>query len=167
MRHSLFILTLSSLLVSPIAAIAQSPAIAPLSLTQSIITSAASTPLAQFTITLPAGSGQRFARLSLTDQQIGTGVAPVAFDLPATRVFLGRDSSAPAVSTQAWIDETGTLWIELDPTVPPQTSLTIALSVKPSLNPASDRARTYGIAAYPAISRPVAVFVGDVGLTLP
>jgi Protein of unknown function (DUF2808) len=155
----LSLLTLSGLGLHAGLAIAQGQ---PPSLNPPLISLAStSTPLSQFTITLPTTSGQRFARLSLSELNPEPGVAPLPFDLAATQVFVGAAATGASLPNQAWIDETGTLWIELDQALPPQTQLTVALQVRTAIAP---QARTYGVAAYPAIGRPVGVFVGDVAL---
>jgi hypothetical protein len=62
----------------------------------------------------------------------------------------------------SWVDETGALWLEFKPSLPSGSRLTVAL--KPTKSSAG-AAYQYGIAAYPDITNPVPVFVGDGILT--
>jgi Protein of unknown function (DUF2808) len=157
----LSLLALGGLVLHGGLAIAQSRPFSPSLSTPLRSLASSSIPLSRFTITLPARTGQRFARLSLSELNPDLGGAPMPFDLSTTQVFLGTAATGAPLPHQAWIDETGTVWIELAQALPPQTQLTVALHVRTAIASAT---RIYGVAAYPAIGRPVAVFVGDVEL---
>lgn len=158
---SLSLLTIGGLVLHGGLAIAQSQPFSPSLSTPLLSFASSSIPLSRFTITLPASTGQRFARLSLSELNPDLGGAPMPFDVSATQVFLGTAATGSSLPNQAWIDETGTLWIELEQALPPKTQLTVALHTRTAIAPST---RLYGVAAYPAIGRPVAVFVGDVEL---
>jgi len=115
-----------------------------------------------FTMTLPEHPGQRFAKLSFdfTEQNQAKGIDPIQFDLAKTKAFLGTpDVKGRAIGvSSAWIDETGSLWVEFKPTLLPQTTFTVALTTQPST---TKTIYEFGVAAYPATQRPVALFVGD------
>jgi hypothetical protein len=115
------------------------------------------------TLRLPARSQQRFAKISLTDKNLDQGLPPMQFDLNQTQLFLGAPGQGgnTVQVTGAWVDETGTIWVEFNPALPGQTNLTLLLHG----STASPTARhDYGIAAYPEVPRPVAIFVEDVTL---
>lgn len=119
-----------------------------------------------FTITLPQKADRRFARLSFSFTQPGqpNQITPLSVDLSSTQVFMGRgDAVGQAIAlAETWVDETGVLWVELKPSLAPGSHLTVA--IKPTKFPAG-AAYQYGIAAYPDITNPVPVFVGDGILT--
>jgi len=115
-----------------------------------------------FTMTLPTHPGQRFAKVSFdfTEQSQSKGINPIRFDLANTKAFLGTpDAQGRAIAVEsAWVDETGSLWVEFKPTLLPQTTFTLALTTQSST---PKTAYEFGVAAYPATQRPVALFVGD------
>lgn len=119
-----------------------------------------------FTMTLPERTGRQFSKLSvsLTAQNSNKTIAPMPFDLPSTKAFLGAPKEGGrALGVQdAWIDETGVLWVQFSAPVPPQTKLTLALKLRKL--PSAAR-YDYGIAAYPE-SKAAAIFVGDGILTI-
>lgn len=119
-----------------------------------------------FTVTMPARSNQRFAKLSLsfTEQNQEKTVAPLRFDLASTKAFMGSpEALGRAIDIKdVWIDETGIFWVEFKAPVPPKTTLTLALKTLKS-SPAATY--EYSIAAYPETKFP-AVFVGDGLLTI-
>jgi hypothetical protein len=120
------------------------------------------------TITLPSQGQHRFTKLSLTEQT--PTAPPLAFDLPNIRAFIGP-ATAPGTAialAPAWIDETGTLWIEFNTPLPANTTLTLALAtptVSPGTPPPVAAAPSvYGVAAYPALSPSAPIFAGEVTL---
>jgi hypothetical protein len=114
------------------------------------------------TIALPARTGASFNKLSFTERQPDQGTEPIRFDLPATEVFIGTPSDRP-IESEAWVDETGTFWIEFNPPVAAGTTLTVVLKLQ---NLPSEESYEYGFAAYPATENSVAVYVGDRTLTI-
>uniref|UniRef100_A0A7C3PHH1 DUF2808 domain-containing protein n=1 Tax=Oscillatoriales cyanobacterium SpSt-418 TaxID=2282169 RepID=A0A7C3PHH1_9CYAN len=115
-----------------------------------------------FTITLPKQSAQRFAKLSFsfTDETKSNGLAAVQFDLTATKGFLGAPGlgGQEIAIEQVWIDETGILWVSLNPTLSAGTNFTIALKAKPASLGAE---YGYGIAAYPEAQNQSPILVGN------
>jgi hypothetical protein len=118
------------------------------------------------TVTLPEHTGNQFARLSFsfTNPDRGNEVAVIPFNFPGTQAFAGSpDARGEAIALSGtWIDETGTLWIEFNPAVPPKTTLTVVLTTPGSLPSPSV---AYSIAAYPNANPAIPVFVGDGTLT--
>lgn len=115
-----------------------------------------------FTMTLPDHTAKGFAKLSFSEQ---TAAAPVWFNLKQTQAFVGTPN-APRQAidvADAWVDETGTIWVEFNPSLPPKTTLTVTF--KPQKQP-SARTYNYGIAAYPQAVRSVPVYVGNQTLTV-
>lgn len=119
-----------------------------------------------FTMTMPERTGKRFAKLSFsfTEQNQEKPVAPIRFDLASTKAFMGSpETIGRAIAIKdAWIDETGILWVEFNAPVPSKTKLTLALK---TLKASPAATYEYGIAAYPETKFP-AVFVGDGMLTI-
>jgi len=115
-----------------------------------------------FTITLPKQSTQRFAKLSFsfTDSTKSNGLATVQFDLAVTKGFLGAPGlgGQEIAIEQVWIDETGILWVSLNPTLPAGTNFTIALKAKPT---SLGSEYGFGIAAYPEAQNLSPIFIGD------
>ena len=118
-----------------------------------------------FTMIMPARAGNRFTKLSFsfTEQNQDKTVAPLRFDLASTKAFTGAaKANGRAIGIKdAWIDETGTLWVEFKAPVAPKTQLTLALK---TLKASPAATYGYGIAAYP--DKFSAVFVGDGSLTV-
>lgn len=111
-----------------------------------------------FTMSLPEGN--RFAKLSLSEQNVSRGAALLQFNLPAAQAFLGTPT-AKGRSLQiadTWVDETGTMWLEFKPALPPKATLTIVLRSQDS---SAKGTHEYGVAAYPDTQYPIAVFVGN------
>ncbi|MBD2020552.1 DUF2808 domain-containing protein [Leptolyngbya sp. FACHB-36] len=107
-----------------------------------------------FTVTLPERAGRGFTRLSFSEQ---TDAAPVWFDLPNVRAFVGTpNATGRTINSDAWIDETGTIWVEFKPSVPAKTTVTVALKTR---KPPTASFYDYGIAAYP--EKGAAVYVGN------
>jgi Protein of unknown function (DUF2808) len=118
------------------------------------------------TFTLPEKAGRRFASVSLSEQTQGQGAPTLQFDLPKTTGFIGTPNAkgkAIAIKNAA-VDETGTIWVEFNPAIPPKTTLTLAFKSRQSI---SKNTRQVGIAAYPDVDYPVAIFVGNQPLTHP
>ncbi|MBF2025177.1 MAG: DUF2808 domain-containing protein [Oscillatoriales cyanobacterium C42_A2020_001] len=111
-----------------------------------------------FTMTLPEGN--RFAKLSLSEQNVGKGASLLQFHLPTAQAFLGTPTTrGRAVQiTDTWVDETGTMWLEFAPALPPKTTLTVVFQPQVS---SSRGTHEYGIAAYPDTQYPIPVFVGN------
>lgn len=111
------------------------------------------------TMTLPNRAGKQFARVSFTDPNLGNGTVPVQFNLSKTQAFVGTPSAMGRAIRldSAWIDETGTIWVEFNPSLPAATTLTVALNVR-NLPPRASQG--YGIAAYPT-NNSAPLFVGD------
>jgi hypothetical protein len=95
--------------------------------------------------------------LSFTELPENQVMQSLQFDLASTKAFMGT-SGGRAIAAEAWIDETGTFWIEFDSAVPAGTQLTVAFKGK---NPSSGKFHEYGIAAYTATETPMAIFVGN------
>lgn len=116
-----------------------------------------------FTMTLPEHSAA-FAKLSLTEQHQEEQAAPTQFELPLTEAFSGTPSAmGRPIAIAASVDETGTVWVEFDRAIPARTTLTVAFKGRSTLTGGSYH---YGVAAYPNVATPVAVFVGDDRLTV-
>jgi hypothetical protein len=112
-----------------------------------------------FTLILPEQPQEGFSQLSFTELNRDRGADPIRFDFARTEAFIGTpDAIDRAVNTNAWIDETGTFWVEVDPTVSPGTTLTVVFKAE---KPPSGASYEYGVAAYPEHTNPVAVFVGN------
>jgi Protein of unknown function (DUF2808) len=109
-----------------------------------------------FTVTIPQNAGEGLAKLSFSDR---TPTA-LAFNLEQTQVFLGTpEAVGQTVELEdAWVDETGVVWVEFAPSIAPGTMFTVSLAV--GQNVPSD-AREYGVAAYPDSENSVPAFVGD------
>ncbi|HEY9638839.1 MAG TPA: DUF2808 domain-containing protein [Coleofasciculaceae cyanobacterium] len=111
-----------------------------------------------FKITLPEHT-ERFSRLSFTELPQDQVLNPIQFDLVNAKAFTGTSNTGgQAIATKAWIDETGTFWIEFNPAISPGTQLTVAFKGK---NPSPGKSHEYGIAAYTATETPTAIFVGN------
>lgn len=112
------------------------------------------------TMTLPNRAGKQFDRVSFTDPNLGNGTTPIQFNLPKTQAFTGtpRAMGRAIRLDGAWIDETGTIWVEFNPSLPAATTLTVALDVK-KLPPRASQG--YAIAAYPANNNAAPLFVGE------
>jgi len=115
-----------------------------------------------FTMVLPQRAGETFSMLSLSLQSKQSGAIPVPFDVRTAKVAVeqGRETAV----NRTWIDETGTLWIEFKPALPPQTKLTLSLATH-SL--ATKTSYEYGIAAYSNSEYPAAILVDSGVVTLP
>ncbi len=116
-----------------------------------------------FTIAMPKHSEQ-FSRLSFSDLKQDSSTIPMRFDLINAQAFVGTpEAIGRAITTEAWMDETGTFWVEFNPSIPSGTTLTIALKAP---KPLTGRSYEYGIAAYTATNTPTAVLVGNRTLTI-
>lgn len=114
------------------------------------------------TMTLPDHPGKQFAKLSFSFNPPGQSheVALIDFDLQQTQAFVGTPGAfkqAIAIKT-AWIDETGTLWVEFAAAIVPKTTLTILFKPRQA---SPGLSYEYAIAAYPEAQYAVPVFVGD------
>ena len=117
--------------------------------------------VSSFTMVLPQRTGAKFSMLSLSLQTPQSGALPVPFDIKTARLFKEVNQERQAIAIhQTWIDETGTLWIEFKPSLPPQTKLVLSLAAHP---PAAKTVYEYGIAAYVDSDYPSAVLV-DTGM---
>jgi len=111
-----------------------------------------------FTMVMPKHS-ESFSRLSFSDLNQDGSTIPMRFDLTSAQAFIGTPQAiGRAITTEAWMDETGTFWVEFNPSIPSGTTLTVALKAP---KPPSGRSYEYGIAAYTATQTPTAVFVGN------
>ena len=116
-----------------------------------------------FTIVMPKHSEQ-FSRLSFSDLKQDSSTIPMRFDLINAQAFMGTPAAiGRAITTEAWMDETGTFWVEFNPSIASGTTLTIALKAP---KPLTGRSYEYGIAAYTATKTPTAVLVGNRTLTI-
>lgn len=116
---------------------------------------------AYFTVTIPENAGEELAKLSFSDlAQEGTRLP---FNLENTQAFLGTRASGQSIElSDAWVDETGVVWVEFAPTLAPGTTFTVVLEVEKN---APSGEHEYGIAAYPEPENSVPAFVGDGTLT--
>ena len=113
-----------------------------------------------FTVVMPQHSGS-FSRISLSELSENGSITPMRFDMVNAQAFIGTpESSGQEIAAEGWVDETGTLWVEFNPSIPSGTKLTLALKAP---NPQSNRSHEYGIAAYTATSTPTAIGVGPIG----
>ncbi len=117
-----------------------------------------------FTMTLPDHLGKQFARVSFTELGEDNKTEPLQFDLSQTQAFIGTTAALGSAIriNDVWIDETGTFWIEFNPTLSPKTTLTVTFKAQTS----TSKTYNYSVAAYPNTQRPVAVFVGNGSVTV-
>ena len=111
-----------------------------------------------FTMTLPQ-TGSHFAKLSFsfTKPDRDHTIVPIPLNLKSTRAFVGTSTMGKEIGVKdAWIDETGTVWVELDSLVAAKTTLTVVFKPQ-KLLPAGQY--IYGIAAYPDTKPGIPVFV--------
>jgi hypothetical protein len=119
---------------------------------------------AYFTMIMPGRSGQQFNKVSLTEQTLYPGMNAVQFNLSEPAVFLGTsEAMGPSIGANAWIDETGTLWVEWNSPVAANTPLTVALKLRRQPFAGSYE---YATAVYPDTKPAVAVFAGNGTLTV-
>ena len=112
-----------------------------------------------FTMTLPKQAGSRFAKLSFsfTKPDRDQTVVPLHLRLRSTTAFAGTSTLGDAIAIkETWIDETGTVWVELDLPVAAKTTLTIVFKTRKPLSPGQ---YMYSIAAYPNKKPNVPIFV--------
>ena len=112
-----------------------------------------------FVMTLPKQPRSGFAKLSfsLTKPDQEQTIVPIHLDLKSTTAFVGTPRLRDAIEVKdAWIDETGVVWIEFNSPVAAKTPLTVVFKVRQPL-PAGQY--IYSIAAYPNTKPAVAVFV--------
>lgn len=115
-----------------------------------------------FTVVMPEHS-QQFSKLSFSDLNQDASTIPMRFDLINAQAFAGTpETIGQAIASDAWMDETGTFWIEFNPSVASGTTLTVALKAP---KPTAGRTYEYGIAAYTATKTPTAILVGNRTLT--
>jgi len=116
---------------------------------------------AYFTVTIPENAGEELAKLSFSD--LTQTAARLPFNLEKTQVFQGTRASGQNIKlSDAWVDETGVVWVEFAPTLAPGTTFTVVLEVEENA-PSGDH--EYGVAAYPEPENSVPAFVGDGTLT--
>jgi Protein of unknown function (DUF2808) len=115
-----------------------------------------------FAMTLPKRSNNRATKLSFsfTKPDRDNEVAPIYLNLMETTAFVGTsDAPGAAIGIEStWIDETGTVWVEFNSSVPPNTPLTVVFKPR---KPLSAGLYQYSIAAYPTTTSSGAVFVGN------
>jgi hypothetical protein len=115
------------------------------------------------TMTMPNHTQVQFSKISLTEQYRDQQAGPIPFDLTQTEAFAGTpEAMGSAIKTETWVDETGTIWVEFNPAIAAGSTLTVAFKAKST---SENNNYEYGIAAYPAVENPVAVFVGNGTLT--
>lgn len=116
---------------------------------------------AYFTVTIPENAGEELAKLSFSD--LTQAAARLPFNLEKTQVFQGTRASGQNIKlSDAWVDETGVVWVEFAPTLAPGTTFTVVLEVEEN---APSGEHEYGVAAYPKPANSVPAFVGDGTLT--
>lgn len=116
---------------------------------------------AYFTVTIPENAGEELAKLSFSN--LAQEGIRLPFNLEKTQVFLGTRAGGQSIPlSDAWVDETGVVWVEFAPALAPGTTFTVVLEV--GENPPSGE-HEYGIAAYPEPENSVPAFVGDGMLT--
>ncbi len=116
---------------------------------------------AYFTVTIPENAGEGLAKLSFSD--LTQAAARLPFNLEKTQVFQGTRASGQNIKlSDAWVDETGVVWVEFAPTLAPGTTFTVVLEVEEN---APSGEHEYGVAAYPEPENSVPAFVGDGTLT--
>lgn len=100
-----------------------------------------------FAMVLPARTGAKFSMLSISLQAKDPKAIPVPFNVRTAQaaVIQANGQQRAIAIQQTWIDETGTLWVEFKPSLPPKTRLT--LSFNANQLPAK-MVYEYGIAAY-------------------
>ncbi len=112
-----------------------------------------------FTMTLPEQSGNRFAKLSLslTKPDRENTIVPIHLNLKGTTAFVGTSTTGAEIGVKdAWIDETGTVWVEFNSPVSAKTTLTVVFKTQ---KPLAVGQYIYSFAAYPNTKPSVAVFV--------
>ncbi|PSB19221.1 DUF2808 domain-containing protein [Phormidesmis priestleyi ULC007] len=111
-----------------------------------------------FTMTLPqADSGFTKLSLSLTKPDRDNTIVPIHLNLKGTTAFVGTSTTGAAIAVKdAWIDETGTVWVEFNSPVAAKTTLTVVFKTQ---KPLAVGQYVYSIAAYPNTKPSVAVFV--------
>lgn len=115
-----------------------------------------------FAMVLPRRSESSFSKLSfsLTNLDRGNTVVPLPLNLQNTLAQVGAVNAPKKAVTvkHAFIDETGTLWVEFNSPLPPKTPLTVVFKAR---KPLISGRYAYSIAAYPdgIFSRPT--FVSD------
>lgn len=115
-----------------------------------------------FTMTLPQQSESSFAKLSfsLTNVDRGNTVVPLPLNLQNTIAQVGA-ANAPkkAIAVKsAFLDETGTLWVEFNSPLPAKTPLTVTFKAR---QPLLAGRYAYSIAAYPEAIFAKPIFVSD------
>jgi hypothetical protein len=118
-----------------------------------------------FTLVMPERAGEKFSMLSISLQARKAGALPIPFDIKTAQAFVGgSNGQRQAIAIQqTWIDETGTLWLEFKPSLPPKTKLTLSLAAK---RLPTQTTYEYGIAAYADSEYPAAVLVDTGVVTL-
>lgn len=112
------------------------------------------------TMTLPKASGKQFAKLSFSFSQPNQAIAVVPLDLSQTKAFIGKPGAIDQVIPiqEAWMDETGTFWVELNQALEPNTTVTVSFK---GSQPASGISYQYGVAAYSTAANSMPIFVGN------
>ena len=112
-----------------------------------------------FTMTLPKQPRSGFTKLSFsfTKPNREQTVVPIHLNLKGTAAFIGTPRLGEAIGVKdAWIDETGVVWVELNSPVSAKTTLTVVLKARQT-PPAGQY--VYSIAAYPNTKPAIPVFV--------
>ncbi len=111
------------------------------------------------TMTLPKQPRSGFAKLSFsfTKPDREQTIVPIHLNLKNTTAFVGTSRLGDAIEVKdAWIDETGVVWVELNSPVAAKTTLTVVFKVR---QPLSAGQYIYSIAAYPNTKPTIPVFV--------
>ncbi|HEY9629506.1 MAG TPA: DUF2808 domain-containing protein [Coleofasciculaceae cyanobacterium] len=116
-----------------------------------------------FTVVMPQNV-EPFSRLSFSELSRDASAMPMRFDLINAEAFVGTPGeTGEVIDSVAWMDETGTFWIEFNPSLASGKTLTVALEAP---KPLSGKNYEYGIAAYTATRTPMAIFAGNKTLTV-
>lgn len=118
-----------------------------------------------FALVLPDRAGEAFSMLSLSLQTQDAQAIPVPLDVKTAQIAVISASGQPQAIAlkQTWIDETGTLWLEFKPALPPKTRLSLSLNAHKLPAKAT---YNYGIAAYANSEYPAPLLVKSGAITL-
>jgi hypothetical protein len=118
-----------------------------------------------FALALPERAGEVFSMLSLSLQAQDAQAIPIPLDVKTAQIaVISASGQSQAIAIQqTWIDETGTLWLEFKPPLPPKTQLTLSLNAHKLPAKAT---YNYGIAAYANSEYPAPLLVKSGAMTL-
>lgn len=114
-----------------------------------------------FTMTLPRRSASRFTKLSfsLTHLDRADTIVPLPLSLKETIAQVNTmNDRSQSIPVATFIDETGTVWVEFNSSLPANTMLTIVFKAR---KPLLAGKYAYQIAAYPEAMNASSAFVGD------